>query len=339
MRKSLALVIAAAASSLLAGCSLGTTATYPIFPAETTARPSAFFDAGYIYENGLGVPRDYRKAIENYKLAASERNDARALNNLGVMAAQGRGGSASVSSALSYLRKAAEGGSAAAHYNIGLIHDAGVGIRRSAAIAVAEYRMAAEMGHAEAQARLSQMLRNGDGAPADAAEAARLEDMAAARGGSGLGATSASEALKRLAVEHCATCSTPAQKAMASRHIDGLIQLAEGGDAVARYNLGVRHLKGDGATFDPSEAARLFTLSARQGYSAAQRQLGQMHLRGQAVARSKVLAHAWLNLASKNDDAEGAAARAEMDSLEVSMSASEIREAQDIARSGSLKGR
>ena len=340
MKKSIALVIAAAASSLLAGCSIGPTVTYPIFPAETTTRANAAFDTGYIFENGLGVPRDYRKAIEHYKAALSDKKDARAANNLGVMAAQGRGSAASVSSALSYFRKGAEGGSAAAHYNIGLIRDAGVGVGRSPAIAIAEYRIAAEMGHADAQRRLSQMLRAGDGVSDDASEARRLEQMAEARGLSATGTSiDPARALSLLAVEHCASCSTDGQRKMAERQAAGLTELSDGGDAVAQYNLGVQYLRGEGLNVDPSQAARLFTLSARQGYSAAQRQLGQMHLRGQAVAKSKVLAHAWLNLASKNDDAEGAAARAEMDSLEVSMSPSEIREAQEVARSGNLKGR
>ncbi|NTF17561.1 sel1 repeat family protein [Agrobacterium rubi] len=340
MRKSIALVIALTTSSLLAGCSVGPTGTYPIFPAETTTRPGAFFDAGYVYENGLGVPRDYKKAIRNYEIAAKEKKDARALNNLGVMAVQGRGSPASVSKGLAYFKQATAGGSAAAHYNIGLIHDAGTGVGRSAAVAVAEYRMAAEMGHPEAQIRLSQMLASGDGGVANPAESRRLAEMAYARGVTASGGRiDPDKALASLAVEHCSTCISESDRGMAARQVTGLSELADGGDAVAQYNLGVQHLRGAGANLDPSEAARLFTLSARQGYSAAQRQLAQMHLRGQAVAKSKVLAHAWLNLAAKNDDAEGASARAEMDSLEVSMTAAEVREAQEVARSGNLKGR
>lgn len=339
MNKSFALAITVATATLLAGCSMGPTLTYPLFPAETTTPASAEFDAGYIFENGIGVPRDYRKAIANYKAAAKEKNDARALNNLGVMAAQGRGSSASASAAISHFRKAAAGGSAAAHYNLGLFYDAGVGVARSARAAVAEYRMAAEMGNVDAQRRLAEMTAAGDGTSTDAVEAKRLHEMADVRTGSSTQGIAADAALAALAVEHCLSCSTESQRKMASRQVTGLKELAAAGDAVAQYNLAIQHMRGDGANIDPSESARLLTLSARQGYGPAQRQLGQMHIRGQAVAKSKVLAHAWLNLAAKNDDAEGYAARSEMDSLEVSMSAAEVREAQEIARSGNLKGR
>jgi TPR repeat protein len=338
MKKSFTLVLAAAASCLMGGCSLGPTVTYPIFPAETTTRPGESFDTGYIFEQGLGTPRDYAKAIKYYTLAATEKKDARALNNLGVMAVQGKGSAASVSKGLSYFRKAAEGGSAAAHYNIGLLYDAGVGVGRSPRNAVAEYRMAAEMGHAGAQERLSQMLKAGDGVPANGAEADRLSDMAASRGNFGLEGN-LEQVARYMATEKCETCSTDYDRRKVERQVTDLGKLAESGDAVAQYNIAVQHLQGNGAVLDPSEAARYFTLSARQGYAPAQRQLAQMHLRGQAVAKSKVLAHVWLNLASKGNDAESAEARAEMESLEVSMSAAEIREAQEVSRSGYLKGR
>jgi TPR repeat protein len=338
MKKSFTLVLAAAASCLMAGCSLGPTVTYPIFPAETTTRPGEFFDTGYIFEQGLGTPRDYAKAIKYYTLAASEKKDARALNNLGVMAVQGKGSSASASRGMSYFRKAAEGGSAAAHYNIGLLYDAGYGIGRSPRNAIAEYRMAAEMGHAGAQERLSEMLKSGDGAAVDIAESDRLSDMAASRGSFGLHGDPAQVA-RYLATEQCATCATDYDRRKVERQVTDLGNLAEAGDAVAQYNVAVQHLQGNGAVLDPSEAARYFTLSARQGYAPAQRQLAQMHLRGQAVAKSKVLAHVWLNLAAKGNDAEAAEARAEMESLEVSMSAAEIRESQEVSRSGYLKGR
>ncbi|WP_327211064.1 tetratricopeptide repeat protein [Rhizobium leguminosarum] len=345
MRKTPYILVASVVAGLLSGCSFGPTTSYPLLPAETTTKLSESFDNGFIYENGLGTPRNYEKAAYFYSKAAAK-GDARAINNLGVMAAQGRGSSVSGQKALSYFRDAAARSSAAAHYNIGLMYDAGTGLGRSRANAAAEYRMAAEMGHAAAQQRLAEILRSGDGVAADPQEAARLSEMAASRGDAdalagfpSLAGADLRTISKYFAVEHCGSCGSAADKGMAGRQIAGLSDLAAKGDAVAQYNLGVHYLQGNGAVLDPSEAARLFTLSGRQGYAAAQRQLAQMHLRGQAVAQSKVLAHAWLNLASKDAGEEGAKAAAEMESLEVSMSADEIREAQSIAASGALKGR
>lgn len=345
MRKTSYILVAPIVAALLSGCSAGATATYPLLSAETTTGVSEAFDNGFIHENGLRTPRDYDKAAYFYRKAA-KKGDARAINNLGVMAAQGRGSAVSGQKALSYLRDAAAGGSAAAHYNIGLMYDAGTAVGRSRSNAAAEYRMAAEMGYAPAQQRLAEILRVGDGVPSDPREAARLSEMASARGNADalagippLAGADIRTVAKYFAVEHCATCGNEADRNMAGRQIGGLSDLAEKGDAVAQYNLGVHFLQGNGAVLDPSEAARMFTLAARQGYAAAQRQLAQMHLRGQAVAQSKVLAHAWLNLASKDPGAEGRASAAEMESLEVSMSSEEIREAQSIAASGALKGR
>lgn len=344
MRMTSNLIAASIVAGLLSGCSFGPTTSYPLLPAETTTGLSESFDNGYIYENGLGTPRSYEKAAYFYEKAA-KKGDARAINNLGVMAAQGRGSSVSGQKALSYFRDAAARGSAAAHYNIGLMYDAGTSVGRSRASAAAEYRMAAEMGHAAAQQRLAEILRSGDGVQADPREAARLSEMAASRGnpealaGFPAAGSDIREIARYFAVEHCAACGGEADRGMAARQATTLSELAAKGDSVAQYNLAVRHLKGDGAVLDPSEAARLFTLSARQGYAAAQRQLAQMHLRGQAVAQSKVIAHAWLNLASKDAGEEGRAAAAEMESLEVSMSKDEIQQAQSIAASGALKGR
>jgi len=65
----------------------------------------------------------------------------------------------------------------------------------------------------------------------------------------------------------------------------------------------------------------------------------QMHLRGEGVGRSKVLAHAWLNLAARDRGEEGRAARNEMDALETSMETEEIEKAQRIAADYAVKGR
>jgi hypothetical protein len=64
-----------------------------------------------------------------------------------------------------------------------------------------------------------------------------------------------------------------------------------------------------------------------------------MYLRGQAVGKSKVLAHMWLNLAARSDGEEGRAALGEMEALEQTMTTSEIDQAQDLAASGANKGR
>lgn len=337
-----AMVIVAA----LAGCAQPTL-VYPVFKAEDTARHSGSFEAAYRYENGIGVPRDYARAIALYKEAEAS-GDVRATVNLGVMAVQGRGSASDPSYAFRRFSRAAAAGSANGHYNLGLAYDAGLGRSRDPKAASYEYRMAAEMGHPAAQRRLAEMLEAGEGVPQDPRESKRLYEMAAVGGDGEAFGRAGGQARKGVPVGQAAAeifasescdCALGPERSMASRGVSELRRMAEAGDAPSRYNLAVRLLKGEASNQDPSEAARLFTLAARQGYAPAQRQLANMHLRGQAVAKSKVIAHEWLNLASRDQGAEGSAARTEMESLEITMTTEEIRQAQDLARSGALAGR
>lgn len=341
-------ILLLAASAFIGGCSQATL-VYPIFPAEQTAHKSFSFEDGYRAENGVGQPRDYDRAISSYK-AAEKAGDVRATNNLGVMAMQGRGSSVSPSAARRSFTKAAAAGSANGHYNLGLMYDVGFGASSDPVAAAYEYRMAAEQGHALAQQRLAQMTESGQGTPASPSEARRLYEMAALGGdkgsldrlevlnGTGRQGLDPTAAAALFAADHC-DCGLAPEKAMASRGIVELRRLASEGDAPARYDLAVRLLKGEASNQDPSEAARLFTLAAKQGYAPAQRQLAHMHLRGQAVAKSKVLAYAWLNLASRDSGSEGASARSELEGLEITMTTEDVRKAQALAVSGAMKGR
>lgn len=340
--RSLAIAGILAITASISSCA-GNSNVYPLFPAETTTAISRGFETGYRFENGLDVPRDYKRAIAEYKRASSF-GDAKATNNLGVMAMKGQGTSVSKSSAMSYFKKAAELGSASAHYNMGLMHDSGFLGPRLPAKAAQEYRIAAQMGHSEAQYRLSVLLETGEVVPLDPNEWKRMFDMSVASGNHAAterveGIIRSSDVTRYLSSEHCAACGTKSEFSMADRSLRNLRELSADGDPSARYNLAVKHMTGNGANVDPSEAARLFTLAARQGYAPAQRQLGQMYLRGHGVAKSKVLAHSWLNLASRDPGAEGRQAREEMMALEQAMSVAEITEAQDFAAQGASRGR
>jgi len=64
---------------------------------------------GYLYENGKGVERDYKKAVEWY-LKAAEKNEPAAQFNLGVMYRKGKGVKKNDKIARSWYEKAAEQG-------------------------------------------------------------------------------------------------------------------------------------------------------------------------------------------------------------------------------------
>ena len=61
--------------------------------------------------------------------------------------------------------------------------------------------------------------------------------------------------------------------------------LAEGGDAVAQFSLGVLYRKGLGVIESDKEAIKWFKLSAQQGNALAQFNLGFMYGNGRGVER------------------------------------------------------
>lgn len=72
--------------------------------------------------------------------------------------------------------------------------------------------------------------------------------------------------------------------------------LADQGDAVAQYNLGLLYLDGHGVPQNIAEAANWFRRAAEQDYTQAQHNLGAMYGSGQGVKRDYVQAYKWLNL-------------------------------------------
>ena len=71
----------------------------------------AKYSLGCCYENGIGVGKDYDKAVKWYREAA-EQGDARAQACLGVCYKTGRGVAEDVGEAVKWWRKAAEQGDA-----------------------------------------------------------------------------------------------------------------------------------------------------------------------------------------------------------------------------------
>jgi uncharacterized protein len=72
--------------------------------------------------------------------------------------------------------------------------------------------------------------------------------------------------------------------------------LAEQGDAVAQFNLGLLYLDGHGVPQSSEEASNWFRRAAEQDYVQAQHNLGAMYGSGQGVKRDYVQAYKWLNI-------------------------------------------
>ena len=79
---------------------------------------------GWMYDNGQGVPQDYKEAVRWYTKAA-EQGDAEAQTNLGWMYRNGDGVPQDEKEAARWFRLAAEQGYAEAQYNLKLIERLG----------------------------------------------------------------------------------------------------------------------------------------------------------------------------------------------------------------------
>jgi len=76
--------------------------------------------------------------------------------------------------------------------------------------------------------------------------------------------------------------------------------LAERGDAVAQFNLGLMYYRGQGVRQDDKTALRWFRLAAEQGHAEAQLVLGAMYYGGYGVSQDYITAHMWANIAAVN---------------------------------------
>ena len=108
------------------------------------------------------------------------------------------------------------------------------------------------------------------------------------------------------------------------------------GQAKAQYNLGTLYLNGSGVPKDYQQALRWFRMAADQGEALAQTKIGIMYDDGQGVPHDFVQAHKWYNLAATNGDKPAAELR---DALAKQMTPAQIAEAQQQALEWKPKGK
>ena len=136
---------------------------------------------GGMYNQGQGVPQNFKEALVWYRKAADQ-GDADAQFNLGAMYDQGQGVPQNFKEALLWYRKAADQGDAGAQCNLGAMYANGKGVPQNFREALVWHRKAADQGHAGAQFLLGQMYEEGQGVPKSAARALSWYRKAASQG-------------------------------------------------------------------------------------------------------------------------------------------------------------
>lgn len=211
---------------------------------------------GELYNQGLGIKPDPRRAHEWYRLAALE-NDANAMASLGLMAMDGRGQPKDQKAGRAWLEGAARKGQPSACYNLALIQLAGSRPEDLAA-AVANFRIAAEAEVPAAQYALGVLYLQGKGVDRDTTQAAQWFRRAADNGDLG--------AEVEFAIRLFNGDGVPKDEARAARYF---LHAAQRGNAIAQNRIAKLYVAGRGVPKNLVEAAAWNLAAASQGRSDA----------------------------------------------------------------------
>ncbi len=207
---------------------------------------------GELYNQGLGVKQDPKRALEWYRLAAAQ-NDAHAMASLGLMAMDGRGQPKDERAGRGWLEQAARKGEPAACYNLALIQLAS-GKPDDLAAAVANFRKGAEAEIPAAQYALGVLYLQGKGTPKDTAQAAQWFRRAADNGDLG--------AEVEFAIRLFNGDGVPKDEARAARYF---LHAAQRGNAIAQNRVAKLYVAGRGLPKNLIEAAGWNLAAAAQG--------------------------------------------------------------------------
>jgi TPR repeat protein len=119
-----------------------------------------------------------------------------------------------------------------------------------------------------------------------------------------------------------------------TKAVEWFRKAANQGDAIAQYQLGKMYLSGHGVPQNYIEAFKWIQGSADLGYAKAQYHTGIMYNSGQGVAENKVLAYMWFSVAvSRSYYPENRKASMARNTLAAKMTPAEIAEAQRLVQS------
>jgi uncharacterized protein len=141
---------------------------------------SAMVELGVLLAAGSGVPKDEAQARKLFERAA-EAGNPRGVTNLAALSESGEAPPDPVK-ARALLSKAAEANSAEAQYQLGLMTADGVGGSKDDVAARALFEKAAAQGHPGALERMGAFAQSGRGGPQDASAAKAYYEKAAALG-------------------------------------------------------------------------------------------------------------------------------------------------------------
>ena len=145
---------------------------------EKTPNPEAEYWLGHMYENGLGVDRNYGEAQKYYELSIKN-GGVRALAALGKMYRDGKTGKTEPEKAFELFTKAAALKDPEAIFNIARAYENGSGVTADSQKAYRHFSDAAKRGHPEAMYYVGRYLEEGVFTNANIQEAVKYYKLAA----------------------------------------------------------------------------------------------------------------------------------------------------------------
>jgi len=286
---------------------------------------------GHLYENGHGVTQSDDEAVKWYT-EATKQEDMAAQYNLGNLYFEGRGVAQNIEAGVSWYRKAAEQGHGVAQFALGMLFDSGLGVAKSDSEAARWWSKAAEQGHVEAQCYLGIMYYRGTGVAQSDAEAVRWWQRAAKQGDKeaqyrlrkqyegGYGVSKSDVEAAQWYLKAAEQGHKQAQFKIGSmldmgvavkshlKSVEWFKLAADQGDAEAQLALGFKYFDGREIRKNPTETARLWKLSAEQGFDMAQFFWGQLLESGRCgVRKNKKEAIKWFKKAAEQGHADAKA--------------------------------
>ncbi|WP_051908714.1 tetratricopeptide repeat protein [Candidatus Odyssella acanthamoebae] len=236
-------------------------------------RALAQSNLGFMYHDGLGIERDYNKAVEWYTKAANQEL-AIAQNNLGFMYQHGLGVERDYNKAVELYTKVANQGYAVAQINLGHMYQYGLGVERDYTQAIEWYIKAVNQGEAIAQNRLGYMYQEGLGVERDYNKAIEWYIKAVNQG----------EAIAQNCLGYMYQEGLGVERDY-NKAVELYTKSANQEEAVGQINLGYIYQYGLGVERDYNKAVELYTKAANQEEAAGQSNLGYMYQYGLGVER------------------------------------------------------
>ena len=217
----------------------------------------AQYELGHHLANGIGINRDYAKAVQ-YMRQSADQGYADAQLELGSYYGRGIGVPRNVTMAVQWYRKAADQGNALAQYAMGGFYAVGRGVTNDMDEAIQWWLKAAGQDQVDAEAKLGEIYLIPT-APygtnyLNYAESLKWLNKAAAQGSAG--------AMNNLGVAYENGFGVKMDFKEAARRYRAA---AEQGNDTAQANLGQLYFDGRGVDFDLVQAYKWFKLSAGKG--------------------------------------------------------------------------